>query len=256
MKKQHITELESRLEQLIEGAFTNLFGKRLQAQDIALQLARAMQDGTIGAQPGDSHPLAPDEYLIYTHSAVQKRLLEKTPNLTTILSGHMLELATLSGYRLNNVPSIKLLADPAIDMGSISVQANFSEPDIASTAALKRVELPQIEKPKNAQLIINDLRAVPLEYDIINIGRQDDNHVVVDDPYVSRHHLQLRLRYGAYTLFDVRQKSDTYVNGILVREHHLRTGDVIRIGGTEMIYMQDDGDDGDGGQTQPTEPIL
>ena len=49
MNHQHIARLEAQLEQIIEGAFVNLFGKRIQAQDIALKLVRAMEDAGAAA---------------------------------------------------------------------------------------------------------------------------------------------------------------------------------------------------------------
>ena len=44
MKNKHIAKLEAQLEHIIEGAFANLFGKTINAQDIALRLSRAMED--------------------------------------------------------------------------------------------------------------------------------------------------------------------------------------------------------------------
>jgi hypothetical protein len=248
MKSQHIAKLEAQLEQLIEGAFANLFGNRIQAQDIALRLARAMEDNLAPPHGHDARALAPDHYVIYTHPDVQAYLLEKHPQLPYFLAGHLTELATHNGYRLNGKPVIKILADSHLDTGELIITASHSNQASHSTEAMKRVELPSVRKPPQSQLVIDQNRTLDLTEDIINIGRGLDNHIILDDPFISRHHVQIRLRFGVYMLFDAHSQSGTYVNEVQVKEHRLQSGDVIRIGKTHMLYLQDD-DDIETGQT-------
>jgi len=243
MKRKHINRLEEQLEQFIEGAFASLFGKKIRAHDVALQLARAMEDGCIAPQGGDPRRVAPDQYTIQANPAVQSYLLEQYPQLTHTLAEHLIELATLSDYRLNQHPAVKLLAHTDLDPGEMHIQASHSSKRASSTAAMQPIQIPTISRPSDAQLIIDDTRTINLTDDIINIGRHPDNHIILDDPTVSRHHLQIRLRLGSYMLFDVRSRSGTLVNGQTVREHSLRTGDIIRVGRTQIVYMQDDGDE-------------
>ncbi|MDX1991571.1 MAG: DUF3662 and FHA domain-containing protein [bacterium] len=240
MRNQHIARLEAHLEQLVEGAFANLFGKRIRAQDLALQLARAMEDNLQNSRGSDTRLIAPDHYLIHAHPAVHESLLEEHLNLSHTLAQHLVELATLSGYRLLNTPDVKILADDSLAVGGLTVSATHSTRPENSTAALQKVDLPLLtEKPRNAQLVIGT-RIIPITTDVVNIGRSRENHVVLDDPYVSRHHVQLRLHQGAYLLFDVHSQGGTLVNDVQVREHRLNAGDMIRIGQTQMLYLEDD----------------
>ena len=50
--------------------------------------------------------------------------------------------------------------------------------------------------PENAFLIIEGTKAIPLNQSTITIGRHQDNMVVIDDPRVSRHHMELRVIQG------------------------------------------------------------
>lgn len=257
MKNQHIARLESQLEQLIEGTFANLFGKHIRAHDVALQLARVMQENLRPAFGSDPRLVAPDVYHIYLQPQAHTKLLEQLPNLSQTLSGHLVELATQSGYRLNQDPQIKLLADAQLNQKELLVVSAHSDIDSHSTAVMQSVQAPPIIKPQNPQLIIDDDRIVSLEGDVINVGRQKDNHIAINDPYISRHHLQLRLRAGSYMLFDVHSSSGTYVNDVQVKEHKLRSGDVIRIGKARILYMHDDQPSGnDLDQTDAFEPFL
>lgn len=241
MNDQHIARLEAQLERLVEGTFNQLFGKKIRAQDIAMQLARAMEDGLLAGQRGDPRPVAPDYYVIYLNSEVRARLLEQQPMLTERLSDHLIELATDVGYRLSSVPTVDILASDDLSVGSLAVDAQHVNKKHNTTAVMQRVELPVVQNgPHNPQLLMHGQFAVPLNRELINIGRSRDNHIVVDDPSVSRHHLQLRLRFGHYVLFDTNSQGGTTVNDVPVKEHTLQSGDVICIGRTtRLVYMED-----------------
>jgi len=256
MKKRHIDRLETQLEQLIEGAFSNLFGKRIRAQDLALRLARAMEDAIQPPRSGDPRPIAPDRYVIYAHPTTQEQLIKRYQNLSQTLTTHLVELATDAGYRLLNPPQVKILADPELEKDTVNVSATHANSKAISTAAMQPIRFPTTERPINPQLIINNDRVVKLEQDFVNIGRHPDNHIIIDDPTVSRHHLQLRLRMGGYALFDVRSgDSNTLVNNNPIREHRLKTGDVIRIGRTQIVYMDEDETDSDDQVTEAFDPL-
>lgn len=243
MNDQNLARLEASLERLIEGAFAQMFSKTVRAQDIALHLARALEMNAEPPNGGDPRPLAPDEYHIYLSPNEHAALLKREPALPQLLGQHLVELAIDAGYRLNALPEIALLPDALLNPGSIAITARHATHVGNSTAVMERIHVPTPvtdELPCNAQLIVNGERTYPLNDAIINLGRSRDNHIVLDDPYVSRHHAQIRLRFGRYTLFDAESQSGTFVNDVRVREHTLQTGDVIRVGRAQIVYLEDD----------------
>ena len=80
MNERQLAQIEARLERLVEGAFANLFGKKIRAQEIALELARAMESGIHAASGKDPRPLAPDQYVIYLHPDVLAQLDARQPS--------------------------------------------------------------------------------------------------------------------------------------------------------------------------------
>lgn len=243
MNDQNLARLEASLERLIEGAFAQMFSKSVRAQDLALQLARALEMHAEPATGSDPRPLAPDEYVISMNAADYAILLEREPNIAKLLSQHLVELAVDAGYRLSALPTIRLEPDPLLGSGKLAVSADHSSGAGHSTAIMQRVDLPAITRqsgPRNAQLIVNGERTIFVTDAIVNLGRSRDNHVVLDDPFISRHHAQMRLRFGRYTLFDAQSQSGTFVNDVRVREHPLQTGDVIRMGKIQIVYLEDD----------------
>src|ERR1700712_1179900 len=101
MNDQAIARLEAKLEHLIEGAFAQLFSKTIRSQDIALQLARAMENGLQPGNDGDPRLYAPDHYTIRVNPDVYDHLMTRQPQLTQILAQHLVELAATVGYRLH-----------------------------------------------------------------------------------------------------------------------------------------------------------
>lgn len=260
MKRKHITRLEAQLEGLVEGTFASLFGKRIRAQDLALRLARAMEDTAAPPHGSDSRFIAPDEYRITVAPALHNALLHDNPNLAGTLADHLVELAESGDYRLLRKPVVKLLADPGLDDKALTVHAAHSSTvNDSSTAAMQPVSnsgTAAAYHPTIGQLIINDRRVITLEREVTNIGRHPDNHIVIADPTVSRHHAQIRLRFGVHVIFNVSSRFGTFVNEVSVKEHTLNAGDVISLGDTRIIYTTNaPHDDSTTGQTGELHPL-
>jgi hypothetical protein len=73
---------------------------------------------------------------------------------------------------------------------------------------------------------------------VITIGRNPANNVVIDDPRVSRHHLQIiQDDYGNFSVADFGSRNGTFVNGKRVTgEVRLSPGDIILIGNTTLPW--------------------
>src|SRR5687768_15091618 len=66
----------------------------------------------------------------------------------------------------------------------------------------------------------------------ISVGREIQNDIVLTDLKVSRFHLSIKLEQGQYKIFDLSQKAQLKINGLLVQEAALQLNDVIEIGDT------------------------
>ncbi len=105
--------------------------------------------------------------------------------------------------------------------------------------ARKLAREPQVDPlPKDACLIIADKEPFFLNKPVINIGRRSSNDLVLDDPMVSRDHIQLRAESGRFYLFDLGSKAGTTINNFPASNIALKPGDVIQIGQTRMIFNQ------------------
>jgi pSer/pThr/pTyr-binding forkhead associated (FHA) protein len=152
---------------------------------------------------------------------------------------------------LLNPVAIEFTVDDSLREESIRVFAEIFRSGEESTDAFPAASAAPIVLPRGAFLIINGSRHYPLNRPVINIGRQLDNHLVLDDALVSRRHAQLRARDGQYLLTDLGSKHGLRVNNTTVHEWVLQPGDVFRLGNTELIY----GDDREESITQPIPPL-
>ena len=251
--KRRLSRMELRLEQWIEHAFATAFGARTDVFDLALHLARSMETGLIQpGQPGQ-RPLAPDTYQIYIHPDELDDLRQRQDGLDERLTRYVLSLASQNEYRLTRTPCVSLHADADCDPRHPRTVALHSEDGHDSTKGMQAVRIPQAPPPTNPNLMVTGSGAFALTIDVVNIGRMSDNDLILDDPTVSRHHAQLRRRGSEYLLFDLGSSRGTRVNGALIREHRLRSGDVIEIGRARLVYMDDNDSDNAPRKPPPTE---
>jgi len=70
-----------------------------------------------------------------------------------------------------------------------------------------------------------------LDKEVMNVGRDPGNDIVINHPQISRQHARLMRQGGLMVLEDLNSRNGTFVNGIrLVTPHTLANGDVIGMG--------------------------
>ena len=74
------------------------------------------------------------------------------------------------------------------------------------------------------------------EKDLIRIGSNPDNDIVVQDQAVSRAHFELRKRAGEYQLVDDGSKNGTFVGSLQVKDVTLRAESEIQIGDSTIKF--------------------
>src|SRR5271157_1130786 len=85
-------------------------------------------------------------------------------------------------------------------------------------------------------LIINR-QMIPLEKQVIRLGRQMENDIVFHEEFVSRFHAEIRFEDGKYVLHDNGSTSGTFVNGRKIDQCVLNSGDLISIATIQMMFV-------------------
>lgn len=76
-----------------------------------------------------------------------------------------------------------------------------------------------------------------LDEERVSIGREASNHVVVDDPAVSREHAAIFQVGNDHVLSDLHSEHGTFVNGTRIDRHILQHGDIVELGSFNLRYM-------------------
>ncbi|MBI4511605.1 MAG: SpoIIE family protein phosphatase [Deltaproteobacteria bacterium] len=73
------------------------------------------------------------------------------------------------------------------------------------------------------------------------IGRGPLNHIVIDDPRISRQHAKISPEEGGHVLYDLNSANGTYVNGELVKRRRLVPNDIVQFGPFRFCFELADG---------------
>jgi DNA-binding NtrC family response regulator len=107
----------------------------------------------------------------------------------------------------------------------------------------KRIPVPRVrELPlRSGKLVVISGRDLPkafgIDAKVVTIGSQDDNHCVLNDPTISRHHAVIEETGEGYVLRDLGSTNGTFLNGILIREAYLEYGSIIDLGNTQLQFV-------------------
>lgn len=236
--KSSLKGLEDKLERWIEGSIIRLFGQQFPAGSLASQLAEAMKEGLRTNEHGITH--APDNYRITLNPETIDNIKISTLELATQLSSGLANAARDQGILFVRPPEIMILPESSISQWEIRVIAWHGTSPLEETHEMNvPISKEELSYPIGAFLIIDGDSHFVLDRPVINIGRRNDNQIVLDNALVSRTHAQIRARHGRFMLFDLGSKSGTLVHGIAIKQHILRPGDVITIANVQLVYGEE-----------------
>jgi hypothetical protein len=241
-----LRKIEIQLENIFEKRTGVLSAHILHAGKILARLIEALEERA--EQGPGGRWIAPNVYRLKLGKRIWQTA-SAVPDLDALLGAKLEEHITQSEMILLNPIQIEFTSEDSLREESIRVFAEIVRSGDEHTDAFPAAAAAPIILPHGAFLIINGSRHYPLNRPVINIGRQLDNHLVLDDSLVSRRHAQLRAREGQYVLTDLDSKHGLKVNNASVHEWILQPGDVFRLGNSELIY-------GDDREESITQPIL
>lgn len=82
-------------------------------------------------------------------------------------------------------------------------------------------------------------REVPLTKDTVSIGRTPENDIELKDSLISRKHTSIVRKGDRYVVYDLGSSNGTFVNRERVEMKPLDDGDVIRVGDSELHFVEE-----------------
>jgi hypothetical protein len=231
-----LARLETRLQSIIEGSVGRVFPAYDLRQDLVHRLTAVLQT-EIREQP-DGSLLAPDNFTIFL-PAKQAEAFQGHQELLDELALALRQAAEMDSLHFLKPPTIRLLPAPEAAAQGAQVVAQFNIDHPGQTSALtKQTGTAPLSEPTlpAAYLIADGTNFFTIQNTITNMGRQEGNHLVLNDPRVSRQHAQLRYTLGRFILFDLGSTGGTFVNGFKITQQVLSPGDVISLGGIPLVF--------------------
>jgi pSer/pThr/pTyr-binding forkhead associated (FHA) protein len=248
-----ISDIEKRLQSLIEIHLTKYLPGLTYQDRIAQRLSEVLH--TSLAVQGTSK--APNEFALVVHPSTLDQW-NKEPLLIDGLA-RIFRVMTEELDIQSEVPAkLTIITDPLVEINDLQVRIlkdiNLSETQDAKDSGNQADESPPT---KPAFLIVGGTKVFTIETAVTNIGRRLDNHLVVNDPRVSRYHAQIRCSRGRFIIFDLNSTGGTFVNGQRASQSVLYPGDVISLAGLPIIFGQDNPPTNlAAGSTLPLTPIT
>lgn len=81
---------------------------------------------------------------------------------------------------------------------------------------------------------------MPLDVDLITVGRAEDSIVQLPCPSVSSHHATIKARADGYYIQDLGSRNGTRLNGAEIEEALLNDGDRLAIGDIQAVFYATD----------------
>ncbi|MGH2627959.1 MAG: FhaA domain-containing protein, partial [Anaerolineales bacterium] len=225
---------ESLVEALAElyGTYPSLTWLGAEASPLlADEIDRTVKEGERGRL------YAPDQYTLSFFPRDMEPWAANASQLRQDVSRGLRSCVKACGLLAIRDPHVTLASDPTLLPRQVRVIAWHSRDPVKFSRTLPVSEegTPE-EPPSGAFLVVGGRQPFPIRSAKSAIGRRLDNDIVLEDPHVSRRHAEIRLQENRYVVTDLESTAGTLVNGRPVQRHALTPGDVITIGGIQLIY--------------------
>ena len=229
-----LQRFETRLEQMISGVFARTFRSAVQPVEIASALNREI-DNSAQILSRDRR-LVPNDFHVELSETDHERLVGLGPQLTQELVEMLRDHAGQQSYVFTGPVSIVLEPVAELTTGRFRVRSKavstVSNPSGDPTDT-------QVRRA-TATLVVNG-ENLPLSPPGIVIGRGNEADLRIDDPGISRRHIEIRVEEAQdlggpprITVIDLNSTNGVSVNGRRVEKAALADGATIKIGTTTM----------------------
>ncbi len=221
-----LDKFERGVERAVQGVFAKAFKSEVQPVELASALRR--EADTSAAVVARDRTLVPNAYLISLGSSDYERIESWEDALADELVDAVTAHARQQRYAFIGPVTVGFEVDEELDTGVFRVRGARVKGTVApATAATATPSRPVLDV---------DGRRYQLTSAVTVLGRGSEADIVVDDPGVSRRHVEIRLDGGVAVLRDLGSTNGTFVDGDRASRADLVDGTTITIGRTRIRF--------------------
>ncbi|HEX4036106.1 MAG TPA: DUF3662 and FHA domain-containing protein [Solirubrobacteraceae bacterium] len=234
--------LETKIADLVEGAFGRAFRSEITPVELARRLVREMDRHR---QSSLSSTVVPNEYTVWLSPADRRHFSSIEPSLIEELATHLLEHARSERLALPSRPLIQLRTDRRLSLGECGIESRIVSGLAAENPIVRREGHPP--SPSTSPALSGEV--LPGAYLHIGgqeiavapagavIGRSPDCDVVIAAHEVSRRHAQVSPDAEGWVLTDLGSTNGVRLNGRAIGvPTRLADGDVIELASVELLF--------------------
>lgn len=238
--RRPFSKIENSLEFLVEQPFALLFRRSVQPAEVGKRLKKELTSGEILTVRGR---VAPNSFTVILSPDDAGPYLEHERALADHLATWLEETALSTGMTTLGSMQIGFQAEPRIRRGRFEIRSSVQETipdriqyeDPGSTEPFEIVDRRPVRTSGYIEVCSGPSTGAvfPIRKQIITIGRDLGNDLVLDHPQVSRFHAELESLSGVTVIRDRQSMNGTFVNGLHVYgSQTVASGDQVIFGTT------------------------
>lgn len=224
-----LDRFESAVEKGMNSVFSRVFQSGLKPVDISSAIRLAMDNAAERPSGKDSAPVAPNDFVIEVATTDFEELQEEGAEaIAEELEREATAHATAQKYVLLGPVSVTFSPSEEESKGMLNVVAKTRRGTTAPAAGVAA-------SPTHPIIDVNGEKWLLTE-DVTVIGRSSKADIRVEDPGISRRHVEFRITPDGVILTDLGSTNGTFVEGHRVEAATLLDGNRITIGRTRILF--------------------
>ena len=230
-----LDKFEQGVERVVNGAFSKAFRSEVKPVELASALRREVDDRA--ASVGVGRTVVPNEFTIELAEADLDHIDEwGAEALADELAANVTEHATKQHYAFVGPVTVSFEQGEELVAGRFRLRSATVRGAVAPATS-------SAPSPRHPLLDIDGQRYL-LTGPLTVIGRGSEADIIVDDPGVSRRHLEIRVTPDGVVATDLGSTNGVFVEGHQVPAATLVDGNTVTIGRTRIMFWtgSDDAD--------------
>lgn len=222
-----LDRFEKGVERVVNTAFAKAFRSEVKPVELASALRREVDDRA--AVVGRDRTVVPNEFTIELspedHAQVESWGAEP---LADELAANVTTYATEQRYAFVGPVTVGFVEDEALETGRFQVRSATVRGAVApATSVAASARHPLVDIDGQRYLLTGPVTV---------IGRGSEADIIVDDPGISRRHLEIRVTADGVVATDLGSTNGTFVEDHKVPAATLVDGNTVTIGRTRILF--------------------
>ncbi|HQY34040.1 DUF3662 and FHA domain-containing protein [Actinotalea sp.] len=222
-----LDKFEKGVERVVSSAFAKAFRSEVKPVELASALRREVDDRA--AVVGRDRTVVPNEFTIELSPGDLQQIEDwGAEALADELAANVTDYATTQRYAFVGPVAVMFVEDDALETGRFLVRSATVRGAVApATSVAASARHPLVDIDGQRYLLTGPVTV---------IGRGSEADIIVDDPGISRRHLEIRVTPDGVVASDLGSTNGTFVEGHQVPAATLVDGNTITIGRTRILF--------------------